>query len=205
MASDLTKTFDVSRQTPFGISIETLRQNYFIEASMNGNDAASIGGLQINTGGRKDAAALVRKKEQQATNDMLLLNELSRQLEAISANMATKYGENFSDDFAAQFLSKEKCEELMKIKNPKEREKATARAINEGIKNGTIDPNDVYANPDFKAWLDKHDEVAAAQRENDVKLANHKAVDLEPESSDIGQNEITTNDLDNALAGFNLT
>ncbi|WP_133471321.1 hypothetical protein [Paraglaciecola marina] len=205
MASDLTKQFDVSRQTPSGQSIEELRQNYFIEASMKGDDSASIGGLQVNTNGRKDAAALALRRQQQATNDILLLSELSRQLDAISDSMRQKYGQHFADDFAAQFLDEETCKKLAQIKDPKEREKATAKAINDGIKDGSIDPADVYANPDFKQWLDKHEEVAATQRDNDIKLASNRTAELAPERSDISEHDITASELDNALAGFNLT
>jgi hypothetical protein len=163
MASDLTKTFDVSRQTPSGQSLEQLRQNYFIEASMSGSDAASIGGLQINTNGRKDSATLAEKKAQQATNDFLLLVELQRQLSAIEDNMIAKYGEDFAEQFAAEYLDEDIFNTIMQIDDPEKRRQAFAQTINDGIKGGTIDADDVYANPDFMQWLDKHDEIEQAK------------------------------------------
>jgi hypothetical protein len=201
MASDLTKTFDVSRQTPSGQSLETLRQNYFIEASMSGSDAASIGGLQVNTNGRKGSATLAEKKAQQATNDFLLLVELQRQLSAIEDNMVAKYGEDFAEQFAAEYLDEDTFNNIMQIDAPEKRRQAFAQAINDGIKNGTIDADDVYGNPDFAQWLDKHDEID--QTKNAMKVDATQSFDIDDLASahDQDSNKELAGGFDNLFSG----
>jgi hypothetical protein len=198
MASDLTKSFDVSRQTPSGQSLEQLRQNYFIEASMSGSDDASIGGLQVNTNGRKGAAALAEKKAQQATNDFLLLAELQRQLSAIEDSMINKYGEDFAEQFAAEYLDEDTFNTIMQIDDPEERRRAFAQAINDGIKNGTIDAADVYDNPDFMQWLDKHDEVRMAENEAKITSKNSSELDIaQNQSFEVADEQDVSSGLDN--------
>ncbi len=167
MASDLTKTFDISRQTPSGESLEELRQNYFIHANMRGLEETTVGGLRINAGGRKSAADIEREKKR-ATSDLLLITELTKQLENITNNMVDKYTKGFAAQFAAPLLDTETFERINRIQDIDKRREAFARAINEGIKNGTIDPDEAYANPDFKEWLLKHDEVDVVN--NQMKL-----------------------------------
>ena len=197
MVSDLTKTFDISRQTPSGHSLEELRQDYFIQASTEGNGAASVGGLQVNTGGRKDSAAMALKKQQQATSDMLLLAELSRQLEAITNDMIAKYGEDFADNLAAEFLDEETYKKLMEIEAPEERRLAIAKAINEGINNGTIDADAAHNNPDVKGWLETNDKLEQKQIEMGA------AMDTEPDadnSSSRPENTVLAKGLDAAFS-----
>lgn len=126
---------------------------------MSGSDASSVGGLAINTNGRKSSALLAKQKEQQATNDIILLAELQRQLDNITNNMIDKYGEDFAEQFAAEFLDEDTFIDIMKIKDDQERRAAFAQAINDGIKNGTIDAEEVSANLDFKEWLTVHDNI----------------------------------------------
>lgn len=193
MASDLTKTFDISRQTPSGESLEELRQHYFIHANMRGLEDTTVGGLQVNRGGRSDAATIALKKQQQATSDLLLLDALSRQLADITNNMMAKYGDNFADEFAVEYLDKDTYDKIKLIQDPTERDKAFAKAINDGIKNGTIDAEDVYANPDFAAWLKKHDEV---------DLANPKSSrSLEQTSVELSTEGATLSSENDALSG----
>jgi hypothetical protein len=175
--SDLTKTFDVSRQTPSGKSLDELRHSYYIQSSMDGSDANNIGGLAINTNGRESSALLAKKKEQQATNDIILLAELQRQLDNITNNMIDKYGEDFAEQFAAEFLDENTFTDIIKIEDDQERRAAFAQAINDGIKNGTIDIEEVSANPDFKEWLTVHDNIAG-QRALAATQAPEQTVEL---------------------------
>lgn len=106
-----------------------------------------------------------KSKEKQHTDMtmlLILLNQLERNLEILEANLAVKYGENFAEQLAADLLPLEKFEELIKIEDDEERRRAIAQAINDGIRNGTIDPNDPRINDDYREWLDKHDEVSGA-------------------------------------------
>lgn len=191
MGSDLTKRFGVSTQTPSGVSLDELRQSYYIEANMRGNDAASIGGLQVNTSGRKDAAMLAQRKAQQATNDFILLADLQRQLATIENAMVDKYGEDFAEQFAAEYLEEDVFNEIMQIEDPEKRRQAFAQAINDGIRNGTIDADDVNANPDFAGWLDRHDQIRAEISRAPVEIAvnSERTVDALSDtslSSDLG-------------------
>jgi len=199
--SDLTKTFDVSRQTPSGQSLEQLRQNYFIQASMDGSDENSIGGININTNGRKSAALLAKQKQQQATNDIIMLANLQRQLEAIENNMIDKYGEDFAEQFAAEYLDETVFNDIMKIDDDQQRRAAFAQAINGGIKNGTIDAKDVYGNPDFTEWLTQHKDIRTV--ENEMKIAQSQIIEQSVETPfDMTSENNASSELDN-IFNFN--
>jgi len=125
---------------------------------------------------------------------MLLLAELSRQLEAITNDMIAKYGEDFADNLAAEFLDEETYKKLMKIEDPEERRKAIAHAINDGVQNGTIDADAAYKNPDFKGWLDKHKEVVQQAYETETSLSRDmKASTESPSSSTNDDNKLEQN------------
>ncbi|MEW8626271.1 MAG: hypothetical protein AB2551_11005 [Candidatus Thiodiazotropha sp.] len=157
MNGDLTKTFDTARKESTGETLEKMRGNYYIALNMRGSDDNTLGGLNINTSGRANQATIAKKKVKQYT-DGLLMVALQDQLAAIESAMADKYGEDFAENLAAEFLDEETYKAVIAIEDPEERRRAIARAINEGIKNGTTDPDEVYKNPDFKEWLDKHAE-----------------------------------------------
>ncbi|TDF39160.1 hypothetical protein EYS14_06440 [Alteromonadaceae bacterium M269] len=158
MSSDLTKTFGISTETLSGESLEELRAHYFTHANMRELDDTSVGGLRIQAGSRKHTADMERKK-QQATSDFLLIEQLTRQLEAVTEGMVAKYGEGFAAQFAAQYLDKETFERLNQIDDINERRKAFAKAINDRIKDGSINADEAYANPDLAEWLGKHEEL----------------------------------------------
>ncbi|TDF41312.1 hypothetical protein EYS14_00155 [Alteromonadaceae bacterium M269] len=185
MASDLTKTFGISTETPSGETLEELRQHYFTHANMRELDDTNVGGLRIQAGSRKHAADMERKK-QQATSDFLLIEQLTKQLENLTDEMASKYTKGFAAQFAAPLLDTETFERINRIQDIDKRREAFARAINEGIKSGTIDEKEAYSNPDFADWLRKHDEVEAA-KSLDAKL--------ETQLSEASHNNATDNDL----------
>ena len=202
MSSELTKIFGISSETPSGDTLEVLKQHYFIELSMRGSDDATVGGLRVNTGGRKDAATLAKQKEQQATNDLLLIVDLQRQLDIMTSNMIGKYGEDFAEQFAAELLEPDVFAELMKIEDPIERQQAMAQAILDGIANGTIDPADV--NPDFIAWLNTVKDLAVQQQARDISLAKSHQQDLALEVADKSADDNLENDVNKALSSLNL-
>lgn len=183
MANNLKDIFDISSETPSGHTLDELRQHYFIEAISRGDDSASIGGLQVNTNGRKDAAALALRKQRQATNDMLLIDAMMRDFAAMTNKMIDKYGEDFAEQFAADLLEPDVFAELMKIEDPEARQQAIAQAILDGIANGTIDPKDAYANPDFADWLKKYDEISEVSQKAQITLSNEQQnLDNTPET-----------------------
>ena len=158
LSGDLTQLFDTKREEATGETLEQLRDNYYIAARMNGSEGSSVGGLNINTSGRQDAASITKKKQKQATSDMIMAALLESQLAAIEGAMIDKYGEDFAEQFAAELLDEDTYNTLMEIEDPEERRNAIAEAISKGIEDGSIDADSAYRNPDFKEWLDKHSE-----------------------------------------------
>lgn len=110
-------------------------------------------------------AAQDEKKKQKAKDTLLMLSMLEQiriDLDAMERVLADKYGEDFAEQLAADLLPSDTYKDLMKIEDKDERRRAIAQAINDGIRDGTIDPNDPRINDDYREWLDKHDEVADA-------------------------------------------
>ena len=165
---ELRALFDEKRLEITGETLEWIRHNYYIAASMSGDDSLSIGGLQINPSGRMDDPSTAKKKKDKARTDLMMMAILERQLQEIEMAMIRKYGEDFAEQFAAELLDQETFEELMRIQDPEERRKAIALSIHDGVKNGSIDAAKAHQNPDFKEWLDKHTEA----REFRQKLEN---------------------------------
>ena len=99
-AGELSALFDDKRREVTGEALEWIRYNYYIAASMSGDDSTSIGGLQINPSGRSDTSTSSKKKKK-ATAEMLLMAALERQLQQIEYAMIQKYGEDFAEQFAA--------------------------------------------------------------------------------------------------------
>lgn len=156
MGYDLTRIFEKSSQEIKGKELDALRQNYYIEASMRGSDETSIAGINVNTSGRHDNQLATNKKKKQSTQDILdYIAMLDNQLAIIENKMIDKYGEDFAENLAAEYLDKETYQKLIEIEDQEERRHAIAKAINDGIENGTIDA-DKITNPDFKEWLDIH-------------------------------------------------
>ena len=154
--SRLTDIFDTTLKLLVGETLEQVRDNYYIAAKMHGCDDHSVGGLNINVSGRQDRAIIEKKKREQATQDMILMSLLDDQLADLEKALADKYGDDFAEVFAAEFLDDETYKTLMQIEDPEERRRAIAKAINDGIASGTIDPEEVYKNPDVKEWLAVH-------------------------------------------------
>ncbi|MCR9107106.1 MAG: hypothetical protein NXI15_17580 [Gammaproteobacteria bacterium] len=158
-SGELSALFDDKRREVTGETLEWIRHNYYIAASMSGDDSPSIGGLQINPNGRMENSSTAKKKEEKTRTDLMIMAILDRQLQEIELAMARKYGEDFAEQFAAELLDEKTFEKLMQIVDPEERRKAIALSIYEGIRDGSIDADTAHQNPDFKEWLDKHAEL----------------------------------------------
>ncbi len=171
--NDLTNCFDNCRKEVTGETLNQVRANYFIGALMSESDDTAIGGLNINGSGRINNINAEKKNSKRSIEDMILMNMITEMsLPDFENMMVGKYGEDFAENMAAEYLDPDVYNEIMKIQDPEERRKAIADAINEGIANGTIDPADIYANPDFKEWLDKRRADSQAQNVDELAQNN---------------------------------
>lgn len=162
----LSGVFDQKRAMPDGETLERIRHNYYIQALTSESDELSIGGLTINQSGRGNYSSAEKKKRDQAMNEILLLSMLEDQLADIEQGMIDKYGEDFAENLAAEYLDTKIYMALMKIDDPQERRRTIADAINTGIQNGTIDSDKVLKNPDNKEWLIAHEDVKQEKLNN---------------------------------------
>ncbi len=171
---DLLKNFEVQRQEASGETLEQLRANYYIGALMNETGDKTVGGININASGRTNNIQLEKKKAKRSLDDMVLMNIINEMsLPDFESMMAGKYGDDFAENLAAEYLEPDVYKEIMTIDDPEERRKAIAEALNEGIANGTIDHTNIYANPDFKYWLEKRGQ------QNQLETAQDQAFDSE--------------------------
>ena len=65
---------------------------------------------------------------------------------------------------------------IMQIEDEAERREAIAKAINDGIRSGEIDVQKAFENPDFRDWLNKHNEIT----EMELNLGATKAPKNQP-------------------------
>ena len=199
---ELRALFDEKRLEITGETLEWIRHNYYIAASMSGDDSLSIGGLQINPSGRMDDPSTAKKKKERARADLIMMAILERQLQEIEMAMVRRYGEDFAEQFAAELLDEKTFEKLMQIADPEERRKAIALSIHDGVKNGSIDAAKAYQNPDFKEWLDKHAEVREFRLELENGSASVSDAHKAEQSNDLSQGVNEEDTLD-ALFGKN--
>ncbi|PCI97252.1 MAG: hypothetical protein COB14_09305 [Alphaproteobacteria bacterium] len=154
-----------------GLSLEEITHNYYVAAKMEGNDDSSTGGLRINQSGRNSDAFVSDDKGKKATRDFLLMTMLN-DMDTMEANLVDKYGEDFAENLAAEHLDEETYMRLMAIDNQDERRAAIAEAINDGIKNGTIDAGSID-NPDMKDWLDARSQEQQQRASIDISSDNN--------------------------------
>jgi len=152
--SSLTSTFDECRKQPDGETLEQMRAHYFTDAIMNEKESPNTGGLNIPHAGVIDAIKDRKKREKYAKDIAFALKLLNDRLDALEDKLIEKYGEYFAENLAAEHLDEETYKQLMLIDDPEERRKQIAKAINDGLENGTIDKSIINENPDFKEWLD---------------------------------------------------
>lgn len=164
---NLTRIFDTARKFPPAETLEQIRQNYFIAATMSGDDSPSIAGLNINMSGRQDFTTLnTDRKKQQSNHTAFLLMISNMTIEQMENRLAAQYGENFAENLAAEYLDEDIYKRLMNIEDKTERRRQIAVELNKGIEDGSIDEDTIYGNSDFKNWLGAHKENRELRLEN---------------------------------------
>ena len=158
-AGTLTAHFDASRRIPPAEMIERTRHDYYIAAQMQNNGDPAIGGLSINTSGRTDMdyPGSDNQKKRERDERMLALMIHNMTLQQMEDQLAARYGENFAENLAAEYLNEESYKRLMSIEDKTERRRQIALELNQGIRDGSIDADKIYGNSDFKNWLDTHE------------------------------------------------
>lgn len=156
--SSLTATFDECRKQPDGETLLQLRANYFIDIVMNERDCTNAGGLNIPQAGIINGVKERKERERNAKDIAFAVKLMSDRLAQIEANMVDKYGEDFAENLAAEYLDDETYKQLMLIDDKDERRRQIAKVINEGRENGSINFDAINKNPDFKEWLEVHKE-----------------------------------------------
>lgn len=152
--SNLTSNFNECCKQPDDESLLQIRANYFTDIVMNERESTSAGGINIPQAGIANGVTERKKREKNAKDIAFAVKLMNDRLAQIEANLVDKYGEDFAENLAAEYLDEDTYKELMSIEDKEERRHAIANALNEGIGNGTIDPDAINENPDFKEWLD---------------------------------------------------
>ena len=158
-AGNLTAHFDASRRIPPAELIEETRHDYYIAAQMQKNGDPAIGGLSINTSGRTDMdyPGSDNQKKRERDERMLALMIHNMTLQQIEDQLAARYGENFAENLAAEYLSEESYKRLMSIEDKTERRRQIAVELNKGIEDGNIDKGRIFENADMENWLKVHE------------------------------------------------
>lgn len=178
--SSLTCIFDECRKQPDGETLEQLRANYFTNIVMNERESTSAGGINIPQAGITNGVKEKKEREKTAKDMAFAVKLMNDRLAQIEAKMVDKYGEDFAENFAAEYFDEDTYKDLMSIQDQEERRREIAKAINEGIENGTIDPDTINENPDFSEWLDvrKEKELNITSQ----KVENSNSVEFEPKT-----------------------
>ncbi|SEN38597.1 hypothetical protein [Nitrosomonas marina] len=158
-AGNLTAQFDASRRISSAELVEEIRHNYYTAAQMQNIGDPTIGGLTVNTSGRTDMdyPGSDNQKKRERDERMLALMIHNMTLQQIEDQLAARYGENFAENLAAEYLDEESYKRLMSIEDKTERRRQIAVELNQGIRDGSIDADKILGNSDFEGWLHAHD------------------------------------------------
>lgn len=177
------------KKEPVGETLEDIRHNYSLKAPSNESDDNTIGGLLIKNHGWRESSVQAKQKSNNSISDMLMISAISNDLYAFENLMEKKYGEDFDLHLAAEFLDDETYEKLASIKDIDERREAVSQAIEEGINNGTIDPEEVKAfNPDFQNWIEVRSNERAQTLEKALKHEQNQDLKSQQESTFAAEN-----------------
>ncbi|ODS22819.1 hypothetical protein AB835_12145 [Candidatus Endobugula sertula] len=121
-----------------------------------------MGGIRVNQSGRIEISPR-GNKEKELSRDMQLLLLLNH-IQQMELQLEKKYGENFAETLAAEYLDEETYQRLMEIQDQDERRTKIALALKEGIENGTIDLNKLD-DPKIREWID-----ARSEQENHISI-----------------------------------
>lgn len=181
-APTLAPDFDNASKITVGESLDQIRHNFYVSASMSESDENSIGGININQSGRINSSAASKSKEKRATDSAMLAAILNSTLADLEASMVNKYGEDFAENLAAELLDEETYKRVMSIVDQDERRRQIAIEINQGLSDGSIDASRFNQNQDFVQWLDARDENEALMRDmpmqeqgTDLRSTKHDA------------------------------
>ena len=181
--SSLTATFDECRKQPDGETLEQMRAHYFTDAIMNEKDCTSAGGLNIPQADAIEAITNRKKQKKYAKNITFALKLLNDRLAQIQAKLAQledelirNHGEAFAAHLSIDHLDDETYNHIMVIQDTEERRHEFAKALNEGLENGTIDADAFDDKPEFKEWLDVRKEkelnITSQKVENSQSMSN---------------------------------
>ncbi|SFL35950.1 hypothetical protein SAMN05216302_106717 [Nitrosomonas aestuarii] len=151
-AGTLTTHFDASRRIPPAELIERTRHDYYIAAQMQNNGDPAIGGLRVDMSGHTDMdyPGSDNQKKRERDERMLALMIHNMTLQQIEDQLAARYGENFAENLAAEYLSEESYKRLMSIEDKTERRRQIAVELYKGIEDGSIDKGRIFENADME-------------------------------------------------------
>jgi hypothetical protein len=184
-AGNLTAHFDASRRIPPAELVEQTRHNYYTAAQMQKNGDPAIGGLRVDMSGRTDMdyPGSDNQKKRERDERMLALMIHNMTLQQIEDQLAARYGENFAENLAAEYLSEESYKRLMSIEDKTERRRQIAVELNQGIEDGSIDKGRIFENADMENWLKVHE---AEEQRRVLKRAHSSDAEIDhpPDKAD---------------------
>lgn len=159
---------------------------------MDEDKAASTGRLVSAAGAAKHSDSKAeRDKREKSKNDNTYL-QLQLQLDAMETSLALKYGDNFALDLVSDLVedghfTDEDYKRFASIKDPEERRRAIAEAIQEKIDAGEIDPADLKDHPWAKDWLDLHEQAVAKRDMKAEAIVQNKEVKPDANNSAVSK------------------
>ena len=117
-----------------------------------------------------------KERSDQKRDQLTLLVLLDDQIRALEFTLTDRYGEDFAENLAAEYLDEETFKALMAIEDQSERRHAIALALSEGIANGSIDPEEISRDPELLEWIEKHLAKRSLDQEfsRDLQLVKHE-------------------------------
>lgn len=148
---------------------EQIQQQQAFQRQVSGA-AAESGEMTQAAGARRqmtETADREEKERKEHVDRQILLAALEDRLEA-------QYGEHFAENLFADLLEEGLIEQdeytrIMAIADEDERRIAIAAAIQRGIDEDRINPDDLDGHPWAQGWLNEH-RAAAAQRDREVEM-----------------------------------
>ncbi|WP_421787180.1 hypothetical protein [Hyphobacterium sp.] len=134
-----------------------------------GDIAQEVGRVATGAGAARQTELRIeeerRKDRKEQTDRAILLSTLSN----MEADLSARYGEHFADNLFADLredglIEDDEYQRIMGIEDVEERRRAIAAAIQEGIDEGRIQPDDLEGHEWAQDWLEAH-RAAAAERD----------------------------------------
>ncbi|MBR9826674.1 MAG: hypothetical protein GYB36_12885 [Alphaproteobacteria bacterium] len=138
-----------------------------------GDIAQDVGRVATGAGAARQTELRIeearRKDRKEQTDRAILLSTLSN----MEADLSARYGEHFADNLFADLredglIEDDEYQRIMGIEDVEERRRAIAAAIQEGIDEGRIQPDDLEGHEWAQDWLEAH-RAAAAERDLEVE------------------------------------